>query len=124
MEHLISIKKEGISGQKAIQDMMHNLRSNPPKSIAGSDLIYIDDLKTGVRKQLISGQEMKLDIPKSNVIQMHLSDGSKISARPSGTEPKIKFYISVQEKVEGSYELLMEKLSDRIAAIAVELNVN
>jgi phosphoglucomutase len=124
LEHLISIKKEGISGQKAIQDMMHNLRSNPPKSIAGSDLIYIDDLKTGVRKQLISGQEMKLDIPKSNVIQMHLSDGSKISARPSGTEPKIKFYISVQEKVEGSYELLMEKLSDRIAAIAVELNVN
>lgn len=123
-EKLISIKKEGIAGKEAINSMMEGFRNDPPTSFAGSDMIYIDDLQNGTRKQMISGQEMELDIPKSNVIQLYLKDGSKISARPSGTEPKIKFYISVQEPVGESYEETMHLLHHRIDAIAEELKVD
>lgn len=123
-EKLISIKREGIAGKEAINSIMEGFRNDPPTSFAGSELVYIDDLQNGTRKQMLSGQKMLLDIPKSNVIQLYLKDGSKISARPSGTEPKIKFYISVQEPVGESYEETMQLLLHRIKAITEELKVD
>ncbi len=97
LERLISITKKGKSGAEEITGMMKNLRGNPPKEINGSALITIRDYQSSSEMNLASGSTKKLDFPESNVLQYFTEDGSKISARPSGTEPKIKFYISVND---------------------------
>lgn len=101
-EHLISITKKGMNGQKEIADMMESYRANPPKAINGSPVVHLLDYELSKGKNLITGEEWKIKLPKSNVLQFILEDGSKISARPSGTEPKIKFYFSVNTTLKSA----------------------
>jgi phosphoglucomutase len=94
-EELISLVKKGKKGAEEIQEMMINLRKNPPLSLGASRIVLVEDFQTSVSKNLLHGNEQSIALPKSNVLIFHTEDGSKIAARPSGTEPKIKFYISV-----------------------------
>jgi phosphoglucomutase len=99
-EHLISITKKGMDGQKQIADMMERFRSNPPKSLNNSPVVQLLDYERREGKNLQTGETWEIKLPKSNVLQFILADETKISARPSGTEPKIKFYFSVNTKLE------------------------
>jgi phosphoglucomutase len=94
-EDLISITKKGRNGQQEIAEMMESFRANPPKELAGSPVVELLDYEKRVKTNLQSGATEEIMLPKSNVLQFITEDGSKISARPSGTEPKIKFYFSV-----------------------------
>lgn len=98
-ESLISITKKGMDGQKQIADMMEGYRSNPPKVINGVAVAQLLDYELKKGTNLQTGESWTIDLPKSNVLQFILADGSKISARPSGTEPKIKFYFSINTKL-------------------------
>ena len=94
MESLISVKKEGSAGKKEIVAMMDQFRISPPTTLGGVELKFMDDVNTGTRI-FKDGSKEKLNLPSSNVIQFRLENGSIVTARPSGTEPKIKFYFSV-----------------------------
>lgn len=124
-EHLISITKKGMNGQKEIADMMESYRNNPPKSINGSDVVQLLDyeLRKGTNPQ--TGKTWEIDLPKSNVLQFILADGSKISARPSGTEPKIKFYFSVNDTLKSTdeYPTMKKKLDERIQGIIKDMQL-
>lgn len=119
-EHLISIVKKGKKGAEEITKMMKDLREKPFTTIAGSRVVSIEDYASSERRNMIKGTSEAIDIPKSNVLIYYTEDGSKVAARPSGTEPKIKFYISVQtsEVAEGTSEVLQKKIAD----IRTELN--
>lgn len=99
-EHLISLTKKGIEGAQEIEQMMINLRNNPVKEINGQRVVCIEDYQNSTSRNMMDGSQETLTIPKSNVLIYYLEDGSKICARPSGTEPKIKFYFSVNEPLE------------------------
>lgn len=101
-EQLISITKKGMNGQKEIAEMMESYRSNPPRQINGSPVVQLLDYELRKGRNLQRGEEWDLTLPKSNVLQFILEDGSKISARPSGTEPKIKFYFSVNTSISSA----------------------
>ena len=118
-EHLVSLVKKGIEGAEEIKQMMINLRENPTSEIVGSKVTVIEDYKTGISKNLITAKEEKIEIPASNVLIYYTEDGSKIAARPSGTEPKIKFYISVNLPLNkaSEYEIISEKLDKKIELI-------
>ncbi|MBL7749262.1 MAG: phospho-sugar mutase, partial [Chitinophagaceae bacterium] len=94
-EHLISITKKGMDGQQQIAAMMESYRNAPPKTINGTAVVQLLDYEMQKGSNPQTGEEWTIDLPKSNVLQFILADGSSISARPSGTEPKIKFYFSV-----------------------------
>ncbi len=98
-EHLISIVRKGKSGQEEIAAMMERLRSSPPQSLGGSNVMMVHDFQAGKSYDQISHLRYDLLLPKSNVLQFVTQDGSVVSARPSGTEPKIKFYFSVRQPV-------------------------
>jgi len=98
-ESLISVTKKGKDGAEQIQKLMADFRTNPPKEMNGSAVVKIVDVKNSTVTQVQTGQVEKLDMDKSNVMQFYLADGSKISARPSGTEPKIKYYFSVNTPI-------------------------
>ena len=125
-EHLISITKKGIEGAEEIKQMMVDARKNPLQQVNGSKVIKIEDYQLSVSKDLVTGKESKIDIPKSNVLIYYTEDGSKIALRPSGTEPKIKFYISVNTKLNNASEFLQKNdlLSKRIAAIVKDMKLN
>jgi len=116
LEDLISITKQGRHGAAEIAAMMDDMRKNTPVSIIGEDVIefidYLDSHKTG--------------LPKSNVLQFITAQGTKLTARPSGTEPKIKFYFSVQEKLSSCahYDAVKRKLQNKISDIQAEMNLN
>ncbi|PKB17641.1 phospho-sugar mutase [Flavobacterium sp. 5] len=99
-EHLISITKKGMEGLAEINQMMISLRENPVKEINGQRVIMLEDYKSSVAKNLLTGEEETIDMPKADVLIYYTEDGSKICARPSGTEPKIKFYISVNTELD------------------------
>ncbi|HKL18012.1 MAG TPA: phospho-sugar mutase, partial [Halalkalibaculum sp.] len=94
-EKLVSIYKKGRKGAEEIQQMLKNYRSNPPSSLGGSKVITVKDYKTGEEKNQLTGDITEIDLPSSNVLQFVTEDGSMVTVRPSGTEPKIKFYCSV-----------------------------
>ncbi|MDE1192299.1 MAG: phospho-sugar mutase [Arachidicoccus sp.] len=125
LEKLISITKKGMSGQEEIAKMMEGYRNNPPKELNGSKVAQLLDYELHVGKNLDTGETWKVDLPTSNVLQFLLEDGSKISARPSGTEPKIKFYFSVQtdlknkEEFDEKYEVLENKIKKIIEDLGV-----
>lgn len=96
LEDLISVTKKGKSGAEEIQQMMENYRSNPPKEINGLQVISVKDYLTQCETNLITKKEYPIDLPKADVLQFFLEGGSKITVRPSGTEPKIKFYFGVK----------------------------
>ena len=125
LEELISMTRKGMKGAEEIQQMMTDFRSNPPQYLAESKIIEIRDYQSSKIKNLASGQEIDIDLPKSNVLQFILEDGSKISARPSGTEPKIKFYISVNKPLDNviDYDKVKNELSGRIQLIKNELGL-
>ncbi|MBI2730852.1 MAG: phospho-sugar mutase [Sphingobacteriales bacterium] len=119
LEDLISITKKGMNGQKEIAEMMEGYRSNPPKSINGSDVVTLLDYEMREGKNLTTGESWAIDLPKSNVLQFILADGTKISARPSGTEPKIKFYFSVNAPLASAadFDKVMGELRGKINGI-------
>lgn len=125
-EHLISITKKGIEGAKEIELMMHNLRNNPMKEINGQRVVCIEDYKESTVLNLFTGEKENLTIPKSNVLIYYLEDGSKICARPSGTEPKIKFYFSVNCMIDSAEEFSAanEYLTQKIHAIIESMQLN
>lgn len=100
LEDLVSVVRTGKEGAKEISQLMSNYRSNPPESFDGSKVVRLDDYQTSISKDLITGNETPIDIHPSNVLIFYTEDGSKIAARPSGTEPKIKYYFSVKTKLE------------------------
>ncbi|WP_272149338.1 phospho-sugar mutase [Tenacibaculum aiptasiae] len=124
-EHLISIVKKGMDGAEQIKQMMIDLRNNPIKEIDNSKVSYVYDYQSSIKRNLITGEETAIDVPKSNVLIYHTEDGTKIAARPSGTEPKIKFYFSVKtalDSVENAQET-EKKLDTKIQRIIKELNL-
>jgi phosphoglucomutase len=120
-ETLISITKKGMNGQQEIKAMMEGYRQVPPATINGSEVEILLDYELQVGKNLLTGESWKIQLPKSNVLQFITKDGSKISARPSGTEPKIKFYFSVHttlnnaEAFDATYAILQDKIKGIIA---------
>lgn len=122
-EHLISLTKKGISGMQEINQMMLDLRENPMSEINGQRVVCIEDYENSTSKNMFSDEVETISIPKSNVLIYYLEDGSKICARPSGTEPKIKFYFSVNaplDSAENANEVeqeLDEKIKNIIAAM-------
>ncbi|MEO7121052.1 MAG: phospho-sugar mutase [Ginsengibacter sp.] len=118
-EDLISITKKGMNGSKEISDMMQGYRDNPPKEIAGSAVVELYDYEKQEKKNLKTNEVEKIELPKSNVLQFVTEDGSKISARPSGTEPKIKFYFSVNMQLKNisEFEAADKKLDKKIKEI-------
>lgn len=104
-EHLISITKKGKDGAEEIATMMTELRNNPLKEIAGERVVFIEDYESAIATNLFSNETEQLFLPKSNVLIYYLEDGSKICARPSGTEPKIKFYFSTNTMIESVDEI-------------------
>jgi phosphoglucomutase len=124
-EHLISITKKGMNGSKEIADMMQGYRDNPPKTINGCEVAQLLDYDQQVGKNLQTNETWKIALPKSNVLQFILSDGTKISARPSGTEPKIKFYFSVNTKLKdaSSFDETEKILDEKIAAVIADMGL-
>ncbi len=122
-EHLISITKKGMNGQKEIADMMEGYRKNPPASIDGAAVVELLDYELRKGKNLQTGEEWDIRLPKSNVLQFILADGGKISARPSGTEPKIKFYFSVNAPLTNAadFEKVEAILDARIKSIIKDM---
>ena len=122
-EHLISITKKGMNGQQEIAAMMEGFRNQPPTEIAGMKVVTLLDYQLQLSTDLQTGNQTKIQLPKSNVLQFVTEDGTKISARPSGTEPKIKFYFSVntvlpnREAFDEVYAHLQNKINNIIAAM-------
>ena len=124
-ESLTNVVKKGKSGAEEIQQMMIEFRANPPVRLNDSRVVTIRDYLKQESIDLATGVKKTLDLPQSNVLQFLLEDGSKISVRPSGTEPKIKFYFSVFDQLEKreDYEKVKEKLGERIESIKSELKL-
>lgn len=124
-EHLVSLTKKGIEGVAEINQMMVEMRQNPVKEINGQRVIMMEDYKSSIAKNLLTGEEETMAIPKSDVLIYYTEDGAKIAARPSGTEPKIKFYVSANaplDAVENAPDV--EALLDaKIKNILLELNI-
>lgn len=124
-ERLVNVVRKGAEGAAEIRTMMENYRSNPPVTIAGSKVARMDDLLTSTSTDLHTGLKKPIALEKSNVLQFFLEDGSKISVRPSGTEPKIKYYFSVHTKLTdaASFDKTEKRLEERIDAIIKDLNL-
>ncbi|ANE49391.1 phospho-sugar mutase [Flavisolibacter tropicus] len=124
-EHLISITKKGMNGQQEIAQMMEDYRTNPPKSLGGGQVAQLLDYQKQIATDLKTGQTTPISLPKSNVLQFVLEDGSKASARPSGTEPKIKFYFSVNAPLASAdqYPQVQKQLDEKIQNIIKDLGL-
>lgn len=124
-EDLVSITKKGMNGQQEIAEMMEGFRKNPPRELAGSPVVELLDYQTQVRTFLQDGKTEQIKLPKSNVLQFVTADGSRISARPSGTEPKIKFYFSVNTKLESrdQFEAARDQAREKINRIISEMKL-
>ena len=125
-EHLISITKKGIEGANQIKQMMIEMRENPVSEINGQRVIMVEDYQNSTARNLLNNDTETLHIPKSDVLIYYLEDGSKICARPSGTEPKIKFYFSVNTAIESLDEIpaAQAHLDTKIANIITEMQLN
>ena len=124
-ERLVSFTKKGMDGAAQIKQIMIDLRKNPLTNIDGSKVTFVNDYDASTEKNMSTGEVKIMDLPKSNVLIYHTEDGTKVAARPSGTEPKIKFYFSVQSKLD-SVENAIEKeqeLDAKIDRIINEMNI-
>jgi phosphoglucomutase len=115
-----------MNGQQEIADMMEGYRNNPPALIAGMQVTTLLDYQLQVSTNLVTGEKTKIALPKSNVLQFVTEDGTKISARPSGTEPKIKFYFSVNASLKdrASFDEVYAHLKDKINTIIAAMQLN
>ena len=122
-EHLISITKKGKTGLEEIKAMMESYRNNPPSELGNIKVEAISDYQLSVKSNLISGVKETITLPQSNVIQFHLADGSLITARPSGTEPKIKFYYSVKGELKSkeNFDSAWAELGNKIETFSKDL---
>jgi phosphoglucomutase len=125
-EKLVNIVRKGLEGQSEIKAMMKGYRNNPPKMINGSKVVKINDYDSLISTDCHTDKKKKIDLIQSDVLQFFLGDGSKISVRPSGTEPKIKFYFSVNVKLESirKFEVTEKMLDQRIAGIISDMKLN
>lgn len=125
-ESMINVVRKGKSGAEEIQQMMADFRAKPPESLVGSKVVTIHDYQEQQSLNVLTGKKTPLELPKSNVLQFLLEDGSKVSVRPSGTEPKIKFYFSVFDKLERreDYAHVKGKLEEKIRQMKKELGLN
>lgn len=124
-ERLISLTKKGISGSEEISQMMKNLRENPLKEINGEKVTMVEDYQASKALNVITGEVETIDIPKSNVLIYYTEKGTKIAARPSGTEPKIKFYFSVNTPLDSieNFSKTEKLLEEKIDAVIKDLNL-
>ncbi len=125
-EKLISLTKKGMDGAAEIKQMMINFKENPVSSIDGSNIVIVDDYNTSTSKNLITGAVTTMAIPKSNVLIYTTEDGTRMAARPSGTEPKIKFYFSINAPLDKAenFKQVEAKLEAKMERILNELNLN
>jgi len=125
-ERLVSITKKGIEGAQEIKQMMVDARKNPLQVVNGSKVVRIEDYQLSIVKDFSTGKEATIDVPKSNVLIYYTEDGSKIALRPSGTEPKIKFYISVNTTLDNlsAFNTTEQQLETRIDAILKDMKLN
>lgn len=125
LESLISVVRKGKEGAEEIQKIMAGYRETPPESIHGSTVVQIHDYLQSKTYNKVNGEEKAIDLPKSNVLQFILENGSKISVRPSGTEPKIKYYFSVNKQLDSREEFrsVQKSLEDRIEGIKESMNL-
>lgn len=125
-EYLVSLTKKGIEGAQEIKQMMIDQRANPIAEIAGERVVLVEDYQSSVAKNLLTGEEEKLSIPKSDVLIYYTEDGAKIAARPSGTEPKIKFYVSVNAAIDSVDDVpaAEKQLDEKIKSIVRDLKIN
>ena len=124
-EYLVSLTKKGIDGLREINQMMVDMRENPVKEINGQRVVMLEDYKKSIAKNLLTGEEETLNIPKSDVLIYYTEDGAKIAARPSGTEPKIKFYVSVNAPLDSVANAVKTEavLDEKIKNILIDLNI-
>ena len=124
-ERLISVVREGKSGKEEIQAMMDGFRTNPPAALLGSKVVSITDILNGTVTDKVTGNSADLGLPSSNVMQFTLENGLKFTVRPSGTEPKIKFYFSVNLKASSNEEILRQEgqMNEMIAEVVKELGL-
>ncbi len=125
LESLVSLTKKGKAGAEEIKAMMQDFRDNPPATLGGYAVAKVADYQAQTSTDLKTGEKIGITLDKSNVLQFILEDGSKVSARPSGTEPKIKFYVSVREELpkREDFEAVEAKLKDKIQFILKDLGV-
>jgi phosphoglucomutase len=125
-EHLIAITKKGMHGAAEIQQMLSDMRNNPLKEIDGEKVATLSDYQASIRKNLITGEITNIDLPKSNVLIYQTTNGTRIAARPSGTEPKIKFYFSVNTKLDvaKNASAVETELDAKIQRIIKEMKLN
>ena len=124
-EKLVSVVRKGKTGAEEIQAMMKNFRKNPPKRLGNSDVIEIKDYQSGVSVDTTTGKSEDINLPKANVLQFFTEDGGKVSVRPSGTEPKIKFYFGVVSPLESKeeFEQVDRRLEEKINTYVKELGL-
>jgi phosphoglucomutase len=124
-EKLVNVVRKGAEGAAEIKSMMEGYRNNPPKEIAGSRVVMMNDYLAQLSTDLVTGRQTRLLLEKSNVLQFFLADGTKISVRPSGTEPKIKFYFSASTRMDdvSSFERLWKELDQRIDAVVHDMKL-
>ena len=124
-ERLVSFTKKGMDGAEQIKQIMIDLRKNPLTHIDGSKVTFLNDYDASTEKNMITGEETIMDLPKSNVLIYHTEDGTKVAARPSGTEPKIKFYFSVKSSLETVENAVKkeQELEAKIDRIITEMDI-
>ncbi len=124
-EKLIAITKKGISGASEIKQMLKDFKENPVASVQGSKLLWIEDYNTSIAKNVQTGKEKTIHIPKANLLIYETEDGTRIAARPSGTEPKVKFYISTNAKLTKAedFKSVNSQLDAKLEGIVAELNL-
>ena len=125
-EGLINVVKKGRTGAEEINQMMSDFRNNPPKEIAGSAVVELKDFKEQIKLDTVSGEKSVMDeIPKSNVLIFYTQDGTKVCVRPSGTEPKIKFYVSVKDSSNSTEDFVakLPVLAEKIKKVEKDLNL-
>tara|TARA_R110002049_G_scaffold24588_9_gene86980 strand:+ start:890 stop:2605 length:1716 start_codon:yes stop_codon:yes gene_type:complete len=125
-EHLISITKKGMDGAAEIQQMLKEMRNNPLTEIDGEKVESLSDYQASIKTNIITGEETKIDLPKSNVLIYQTANGTRIAARPSGTEPKIKFYFSVNSSLDSKENAarIESELDAKIQRIIKEMKLN
>jgi len=124
-ERLVSLTKKGIEGAQEIKQMMIDARENPLKEVNGSKVVRIEDYQLSIAKDVVNNTEQTIKVPKSNVLIYYTADGTKIALRPSGTEPKIKFYISANTTLDNSSDFTTTEqlLENRIDAVLKDMNL-
>jgi len=123
-EHLISVVKKGMQGQEIIKKMMVKFRENPPNAIDKSKIVYIEDYAKSERLNTITNEIEEITVPKSNVLIFYTADGTKVAVRPSGTEPKIKFYFSIKKplKTKDDFRAIEKEIDSKIYRISKQFN--